>query len=116
MKFRTPYNFDFSVASNFEEVDPVSVCIPGEAITIKQLLLNYVRGINCDPIAKNPLYADGEPDFDDTDFTRDPMYDLSDVTDRLQRAESVNLVTTEEKVEERVLPVSEPPKPPETGE
>lgn len=83
MIFKTWYNYDFSETFVFEKVDPVSEAVPGQALTIRELLLNHVRGINLDAISKQPMYDD-EPDIDSPDFTRDPMLDLSDVTDRLQ--------------------------------
>lgn len=103
MKFRTHYNFDFSEASNFESLDSTSFAVPGQSLTVKELLINHVRGISIDPISKTPIYGDDDdPDFDDIDFSRDPMRDLSDITDRLQRLKPSVLDSSKAEVKEGV--------------
>lgn len=95
-RFRTAYNFKLD-KSDLEPGGGVSVCVPGEAMTIAEIARRFASGIT-DNIARKPVYEDesrGELGFGDVDETRDPAFDLADVTEiqddiksRLSKAKS----------------------------
>lgn len=93
LRFRTKYNY---TGSQGEVNDQPSETIHGQALTVRELLLNYTRGV-LPPISKTPQYS-GTDDFDDFDPTQSPDFDLADATilideikqqqnERAQRAE-----------------------------
>lgn len=65
-----------------------SLTIPDDAISIKELLMNYVKGIP-DLRARNAQYASAEPDFEDYDPTQDPDFDLADYASEMERIQAL---------------------------
>jgi len=78
IKFRTHYNFQLS-ESDQEKPIGESMTVPGQAYTMREILLKYTSG-NVGDLQKNG-YGDENPDFDDLDITRNPDFDLSDYTE-----------------------------------
>lgn len=84
-KFRSQYNYVPNDRDNETNNDP-SETIPGQAFTVGEIMEKYARGV--DPyLSKVPLGRNlAEIDsFDDTDPTRSPEFDLSDLTDARER-------------------------------
>ena len=78
VRFRSPY--DREIADDwYEKGGGEKMTIPGEALTVRELLLKHTQGV-LDPIQKTPYYS-GTEDFDDVDPTTDPAFDLTDATE-----------------------------------
>nr|QJB19970.1 MAG: hypothetical protein [Microvirus sp.] len=89
--------------SHFETVDKVSMTVPDQAMTIKQILEKYTNGINPN-VSRQVGYHDGEPTFDDIDPTRDPEFDLADITihkDELEKKISLQEQRESEKIKKK---------------
>lgn len=77
-----------------EENSGEIVTIPGKALTVRQMIERYSAGILPD-IQNVPQYS-GSEDFNEIDETRDPAFDLSDVS---RISEELN--TKHKKIEEQ---------------
>lgn len=73
------YNYKEEV---YEHSDKPSETIPNEALTVRQLVENFIKGSPL-PGYKTPIYEGGG--FDDVDVTRVPGFELADYTAEAQR-------------------------------
>lgn len=79
-KFATWYNYhEVPKQIKAEKLNPISLTVPGQAFSIREILEKFTRGMSFDNIAKQPQFMDN-PDFDSYDFTTSPDFDLADVT------------------------------------
>lgn len=73
--FKTNYNAR-SFPKNHEYNEEASKTVPGEFLTVQQLLQKYVQGI-APAISKIPVFTP-DASFDDADPTKSPDFDLVD--------------------------------------
>jgi len=59
-------NYDVKVDGDFERLDPISITVPDEAITVRQILQKHANGLTPD-IAKEPVW-NNYADHDDLDL------------------------------------------------
>lgn len=83
--FRTAYNYKYHPGRK-ETNDMASETILGQSLSVRELLINYTRGI-LPPVGKQPYYS-GATDFDDFDPTLSPDFDLSDATNMIEEIKS----------------------------
>lgn len=77
-RFKTNYN-GYRSNSDFEKVDPVSITVPNEAYSLKDIIDKFSREYPKN-LLRNGYFDqefDGE-DFEDIDPTRQPDFDLVD--------------------------------------
>jgi len=77
MLFKSNYNahlFPRQYAVN----DLPSECVPGMALTISEIMQKFASGVA--PQISQPIYYDGLENFDLTDPTLEPSFDLADAT------------------------------------
>lgn len=79
IKFTTPYNYK-SKEQDKENPDPVSMTIPGQSYTIKELVEKHRIGIIPNISNNKPQYSEN-PTFDIIDVTSLPDFDLVDGTE-----------------------------------
>lgn len=116
---RHAYNYKHT-DKDFEGVVAGSMAMPNQAYSIKEILDRFARGM-MPPIQKQGIYAN-DPTFDDVDPTRDPAFDLADVTERTEEID--NLLTELEKKKKELAELkrkekeakNNPPPPPPQDE
>lgn len=84
-KFRTPYNYDNALED--KEICVGSMTTPDDALTVKELLQNYVKGLPL-PAEKTPYYL-GQQDFDEIPSNMTGDTDLSDITEAKIKKERI---------------------------
>lgn len=90
--FRHQYNYEPGKHS-FEYVSGESETIPGQALTVREMLDNYVKGVPLDGLYHHGSFED-DPDYEDFDPTSDPAFDIVDAHQQLEQIKE-NSVTTE---------------------
>lgn len=82
MPFKTPYNYDYTMQDNLK-LDPVSLTVPDETLSIKDILFRYTNGIS--PLAGRdlPYDKDGVTIDDDVNPLNDPDMSLADIHARM---------------------------------
>lgn len=82
MVFKTPYNYDHTVVVNLR-LDPVSMTVPDETLSIKEILYRFTNGIS--PLAGRELPYDkeGVTIDDDVNPMNDPDMSLADIHARM---------------------------------
>lgn len=75
-RFRSILNYDYKSEIG-ERFTLPSMTVPGDALTPRQLLENFIKGAPL-PRDKKPYYENGG--FDDDDPTRSPDFELADFT------------------------------------
>lgn len=86
MKIRNHFNFDSS--QSYEEVVGVSMAVPDQTYTVKELFERMARGLPLDDrISSRPTYYDDDEDIDNPDPTQRPDFDLTDMQDEMSRIE-----------------------------
>lgn len=71
MIFNTPFARVYG--NEFERVDPVSLCQPDESLTVREILIRSVQGMNLD-IVRRDLYYDQPEDFVQYDGDHSTLY------------------------------------------
>lgn len=78
-------HFNFDTASNFEKVEGVSVAVPDQTYSVKDLFQRMARGLPLDDRCRAvPTYYDDDPDIDNPDPTQRPDFDLVDYQEEMQ--------------------------------
>ena len=92
--FRTPHNFNFKqVEKDQETTSDEDLTVPDLSYSVREILEKYTRGI--DPgVAQKPQYDDNQS-FDAVNPLRNPMFDLSDISQTAKHERET--VSTEEK-------------------
>lgn len=78
-RFKTNYN-GFKSITDYEKVDPVSITVPNETFSLKDIVEKFTREYPKEML-RTGYYDeinDENPDFDDIDITRSPEFDLVD--------------------------------------
>lgn len=86
MKFRSNVNYQEREQEK-EKVIGESETIPGESLTIRELLQKHVNGI-APPIGRQ-VYYEEEPDIDNPDITRSGDFDLTTISDSRTELEAL---------------------------
>lgn len=77
MKIRNHFNYDPSVS--YEDVEGVSLAVPDQSYTVKELFERMARGLPLDDrISQRATYYDDDEDIDNPDPTQRPDFDLTD--------------------------------------
>lgn len=69
-----------------EENHDLSLTIPDQAMSIRQILADYTIGRDNNVLARNPQFSNTD-DFDNVDPTADPSFDLADMTELQEQIE-----------------------------
>jgi hypothetical protein len=99
---RNHYNFNYS-ALDITRANPESMTQPGMALSIKDILDNFTRGVPMDVYTHDGYFSD-DPDIDNPDICRDPAVDLFDVHAQLDQLKT-DISKAKEPVE---TPAGEP--------
>lgn len=82
VKFRTPHSYIHGQIEKDTEVnDDEDMTVPDMSYSIQDILQKFTKGIDLG-ISKIPQYNDVQG-FDDINPLRNPMFDLSDITQKL---------------------------------
>lgn len=98
--FSHPFNYDWT--KHLEECDPVSLTIPDESKTVRQLLEDYSKGKHLGISSRDGLYDD-DADFDDYNYLEDGNTDLVDIMEAASSAHYV--VEKARNAKERALAI-----------
>lgn len=79
--FRTQYN-GYKSVNDMEHPDDERNTIPGQSMSIREILDRYIKRQPIDTIQRNGYYSDTD-DFEDYDETTEPAFDISDAYNRL---------------------------------
>lgn len=82
MKIISRYGYDAINPPISEEIDTVSVAVPDQTYTIKELFDRMARGLPLDKAQPMPTYYD-----DELDPTEEYGYDISDAYNELEQLE-----------------------------
>ena len=74
--FVNRFTYDYKAPHVHETVTGESETIPDQSYTIEEIITRFTGGIM--PIVSSRYYYDDDPDFDSTDPTMRPDYDLVD--------------------------------------
>lgn len=79
---RTWLNYDSSTA--IEECDEVSMAVPDQTFTVRQLFERMASGMSLDDSGIiRPIYYDDNEDIDNPDPTKNPAFDLADYSEQI---------------------------------
>lgn len=70
MIFNTPF---YRHGSSFEKTDSVSLCVPDESLTVREILFRSVKGLPLD-VVRRDLYYDQDEDVVEFDGDFDSLY------------------------------------------
>lgn len=103
MDFNTPF---YRTGDSYEQVSSISMCQPDESLTVREILLRSVNGMNLD-IVRRDLYYDQPEDVADYDGTTESIYgDSYDAPDDLLPPDAdivdIHAMLVEQRERERV--------------
>lgn len=102
---RTWLKYDSSVA--IEECDEVSMAVPDQTYTVRQLFERMASGLSLDDSGIiRPIYYDDNEDIDNPDPTQNPAFDLADYSEQVdllnetleQRQNNANIIQNKREI------------------
>lgn len=89
-KTKNVYRKSYGFVLGFEDVehpDPNSEAIPGQSLTIEEILKRHLRGQLITGVSSKPPQFNGQEDFSDIDITKNPDFDLTDLENEVSLIE-----------------------------